>query len=54
VWIGFCITVGVSAIYGYSKGQPKKLLAPMDGAGNFCGVDTGFEDYPFIYFPHAT
>jgi hypothetical protein len=35
--------------YGFVHGDVKKLLAPMDGAGNFCGVGD-FKDYPNLYF----
>lgn len=40
VWTAFCITCIVTAFYGYAAGEPRKLLAPMDGAGNFCGFDS--------------
>lgn len=36
--------------YGFVHGQVDKLLAPMDGAGNFCGVGKEFKDYPNLYF----
>jgi hypothetical protein len=35
--------------YGFVHGDVHKLLAPMDGAGNFCGVGA-YKDYPNLYF----
>jgi len=39
------------AIYGFSKGDPMRLASPFDSSGNNCGVDPGFEDYPYLYYP---
>lgn len=36
-------------IYGFIHGNVNKLMAPMDGAGNFCGVTDGYKDYPNLY-----
>jgi hypothetical protein len=35
--------------YGFIHGDVTKLLAPMDGAGNFCGSSKGFKDFPNLY-----
>jgi hypothetical protein len=52
--------IGVS-IYGYLYGNPGKLLAGLDGdgnifylivisiLGNFCGYDSGYTDYPYLF-----
>lgn len=35
--------------YGYIYGSPGKLLAPVDGDGNFCGYSPGFENYRYLF-----
>jgi hypothetical protein len=41
--------MGLITSYGYTKGNPRKLLAPLDSEGNFCGID-GLVDFPYLYF----
>ena len=36
-------------VYGFIHGKVNRLLAPLDGAGNFCGVTKGYTDYPDLY-----
>ena len=36
-------------IYGFSYGQPNKMMAPIDGDSNICGVTPGYEDYPDLF-----
>jgi choline transporter-like protein 2/4/5 len=40
--------IGIS-VYGYVKGAPYKLVAPLDYDGNFCGYSKGFEEYKYLY-----
>ena len=54
VFLLFLGGLGACSFYGYSNGDPKALLAPLDGTGNLCGVDTGYEDYPYLYFADIT
>jgi hypothetical protein len=35
-------------IYGFAHGNITKLLAPIDGNNNFCGIDE-YKDYPVLY-----
>ena len=42
--------IGLSG-YGISKGNPGKLIAPYDGAGNLCGFDA-MKDFPKVYLTH--
>jgi len=32
-------------MYGFIKGEPKKLFAPLDASNNFCGVGD-YKDFP--------
>ena len=41
--MGFCTA------YGYQYGEPSKLIAPIDGDRNICGVDEGYKDYPYLF-----
>ena len=41
--------MGFMTIYGYVKGNPYKLLAPVDANDNLCGYSAGAEDYPNLY-----
>lgn len=40
-----------AAAYGYSKGDPIKLITPIDSDGRFCGQDEAVKDYPFLFYP---
>ena len=44
----FVIGMGVATGYGYVNGHPSKLVAPIGGDGNICGVTEGYEDYPYL------
>jgi hypothetical protein len=35
-------------VYGFAHGNIKKLLAPIDGNNNFCGVGD-YKEYPNLY-----
>lgn len=50
--IFFCIFLGgmgFCTAYGYANGDPNKLIAPIDGDGNICGVTPGYEDYGYLF-----
>ena len=51
-WIGmgFMLFLGAD---GLMKGNPAKLLAPLDGDDKFCGVDKGYEAYDKLFIPLA-
>lgn len=50
VFIAFFCGLGVVCVYGYSNGNPYKLLSPLDADGKFCGTSDGYEKYPYLYF----
>jgi len=37
------------SIYGFAKGDFKKLMAPQNAQGEMCGFDAQ-EGYPYLYF----
>lgn len=49
VFIAYLGAMGFMTVYGFIKGDVDKLLAPLDGAGNFCGVTKGYKNYPYLY-----
>ena len=40
----------IIAGFSLKKGDPRTLATPYDPDHRGCGVDSGVEDYPFIYF----
>jgi hypothetical protein len=42
--------IGIAA-YGLSKGNPDLIGRGYDADGHMCGVDEGYEDYPYLYWP---
>eukprot|EP00117_Sycon_ciliatum_P016898 scpid45268/ scgid16126/ Choline transporter-like protein 2; Solute carrier family 44 member 2 len=38
------------AIVGFAKGDPTRLLAPVDSAGNRCGYTPGYKDRKYLLF----
>jgi len=49
VFFAFIVGMFWATIYGYVKGNPGKLIAPIDGDENICGYTPGYEDYPMLY-----
>jgi len=49
IYIAFVGAMIFGSVYGFIHGNVNKLLAPLDGAGNFCGVTPGFEKFPYLY-----
>lgn len=47
--VGFVVT-GVIDDDRLEKGNPNRLLYPMDYEGNICGIDDGVKDLPFGYY----
>jgi len=54
VFFAFLGAMGFCTVYGNKHGNVGKLLAPLDGDGNFCGYTAGFEDYPKLYITEFT
>ena len=50
VFILFCSGMVGAGIYGFLYGEPSKLFASIDADGHFCGIDSGYENYPYLYF----
>ena len=51
IFIAFIVVfVGVGG-YGYSNGDPIRLLTTWDYNGTGCGFDELTKDYPYLYFP---
>lgn len=57
IFIAYVGAMGFMSVYGFIHGDVTKLLAPIDGNGQFCGIkNTGgkgdeydFTDYPKLY-----
>jgi hypothetical protein len=45
-----CGMIGVGA-YGISKGNPTIIGRGYDSDGKICGIDDGYTDYKFLYWP---
>lgn len=43
-----------STIYGLFRGNPGRLLAPLDRHDKFCGYSAGYEDYPKLFLSNFT
>ena len=41
--------MGVCTVFGYTHGDPNKLVSPIDGDGKICGVTDGYQDYPYLF-----
>lgn len=50
VFILFCGGIGFIFYEGLTRGDPVRLLAPLDANGKFCGVDEGLVDYKYLFF----
>ena len=48
-FLAFLTGMGFCTVFGYSNGKPGKLIAPIDGDKNICGVDAGYEDLPNLF-----
>ena len=52
----FAYTIGMCfvAIWSFINADLEKLLAPIDSEGSFCGIDEGFEEHPYVYWPNIS
>lgn len=39
---------------GFQEGDVAKLIAPLDGDNNFCGISEGLEEFPILYITDFT
>ena len=49
IFIAFIVAMGFCTSYGHKHGQIDKLLAPLDGDNNFCGITKGYEKYDKLF-----
>jgi len=49
IFLAFLVGFGIVSVIGFKNGQPQRLLAPLDADGKFCGLDKGYENYPYLY-----
>jgi solute carrier family 44 (choline transporter-like protein), member 2/4/5 len=49
LFLAFLVGLGVVSMFGFKNGQPERLLAPLDADGKFCGIDSGYESFPYLY-----
>ena len=54
IFIAYFVGMGYIGYWAFTKGDMERLTAPVDDDGHFCGVDEGYEDYPFVYWPDLT
>lgn len=47
-WL-FIIVYGYTCVYAYGNSHPEKLLRPVNGDGDLCGVGA-LQDYPNLYY----
>jgi hypothetical protein len=38
------------SMYTIANGNPARILAPVDADGKVCGKDSGYENYPMLYW----
>lgn len=48
LFLAFAVVFGWVCNEGFSKGDPNKLLSPVDFDGKLCGVD--HPNHPYLYF----
>jgi len=49
LFVAFLGAMGYVTAYANKHGDLDKLMAPLDGDDNFCGISAGFEDYGHLY-----
>jgi hypothetical protein len=54
VFIAFVISMGYVTFIGFTEGNIKKLIAPLDGDHKFCGIREGYEEYENLYIADFT
>lgn len=47
-WV-FLVGYGYTCVYAYSNSHPEKLLRPVNGDGQLCGVKD-LKDFPNLYY----
>lgn len=50
IFLVFAAGMGFVSYFGFENGDPKKLVSPLDSDGYFCGLSTGYTDYPYLYY----
>ena len=43
--------MGYAGWYGHTYGDVDRLMSPIDGELNICGITPGYEDYSNLFLP---
>lgn len=58
IFVAYVSAMTFGTVYGFIHGNVNKLLAPVDGNKNFCGINNGkghdLTKYPYLYFSDFT
>ena len=52
-FMAFCVGMVMIAWFGFTHGNARKLMAPLDKNNNFCGIGQ-YDDYSYLYITNAT
>jgi len=52
VWVLFLFSLSAITAFGYLNGNMDKLLAPVDGDSNLCGIGETYGPYKYLYLTH--
>lgn len=50
IFIAFLVGWGIIGFYGFTLGDPQRLLHPTDSNGRICGVDETVKDKPYLFY----
>ncbi|XP_046448873.1 choline transporter-like protein 2 isoform X1 [Daphnia pulex] len=50
IFIAFLVGWGIIGFYGFTLGDPQRLLHPTDSNGKICGVDETVKDKPNLFY----
>lgn len=50
IFLAFLSAMFGTLFWGVVTGDPYKMIQPYDFANNICGISTGVENYPNLYF----
>ncbi|KAI9562773.1 hypothetical protein GHT06_010227 [Daphnia sinensis] len=50
IFIAFLVGWGIIGFYGFTLGDPQRLLHPTDSNGRICGVDETLKDKPYLFY----
>jgi hypothetical protein len=50
IFLAFVAGMVGAAYYGYTNGDPYKLITPIDQDGRLCGINTDVLNFPYLYY----